>query len=70
MQTVPPIVALILLAVLVSSLLPTLPVLAGGLLAAGAALGSWAGWRAGRARSPRVVELPVQAPPRRRGRTA
>jgi threonine/homoserine/homoserine lactone efflux protein len=66
MQTVPPIVALILLAVLASALLPTLPVLAGGLLAVGAALGSWAGWRAGVARRPQVAELPVQAPSRHR----
>lgn len=65
MQTMPPIVALILLAVLASALLPTLPVLAGGLLAVGAALGSWAGWRTGVARRPRVARLPVQAPPRR-----
>jgi threonine/homoserine/homoserine lactone efflux protein len=53
------VVTLVLLAVLVSSLLPTLPVLAGGLLTAGAALASWAGWKVGVARRPRLATVPV-----------
>jgi hypothetical protein len=42
------------------------PELAGALLAAGAGLGSWAGWRAGLARRPRPVTVPVPARRRRR----
>jgi hypothetical protein len=34
-------------------------VLAGGLLTAGAALASWAGWKVGVARRPRLATVPV-----------
>ena len=53
---------------LATALLPELPAVAGGLLAAGAALGAWAGWKAGLARRPRpaVVAVPVRRPDRRR----
>jgi len=61
------IVLFALLGALTTLFLPTLPVLAGGLLAAGGALAGWAGWRAGALRRPRPVPIPVpvEATPRR-----
>jgi hypothetical protein len=51
------------LAVLATSLLGSLPIVAGGLLAAGAVVGSWAGWKAGLARRPRAVLAHVPSGP-------
>jgi hypothetical protein len=59
---------LVLLAALTTLFLPTLPVLAGGLLAAGGALAAWAGWAAGVAKRPRLQPIPVEEPSRRRAR--
>jgi hypothetical protein len=62
------IVVLVFLAGLATQLLPTLPVLAGGLLAAGGALAAWAGWVSGVAKRPRLRPIPVEPRSRRRGR--
>ena len=45
---------------------PSVPLVAGGLMAGGAALGAWAGWKAGLARRPRPAVATVAARPRRR----
>jgi hypothetical protein len=60
-------VLLTLLGALTTLFLPILPVLAGGLLAAGGALAGWAGWRAGGLQRPRPlpVPVPVEDRPRR-----
>jgi threonine/homoserine/homoserine lactone efflux protein len=62
------VVGMVLLAALAvglaTAVLAELPLLAGGLLAGGAALGAWAGWRAGLARRPQPAVVP--APVRRR----
>jgi threonine/homoserine/homoserine lactone efflux protein len=64
------VLAMLLLAALAvgsaTALLAEVPVLAGGLMAVGAALGAWAGWKAGLARRPRPAV--VTAPVRRRRR--
>jgi len=62
------IAVLVLLAGLTTMFLPTLPVLAGGLLAAGGALAAWAGWAAGLAKRPRLQPIPVEESTRRQRR--
>jgi hypothetical protein len=77
MPTVPlvtavPVILLAVLAALAGGgaglMLAEWPLLAGALLAGGAGLGSWAGWRAGLARRPRPATVPVPTPGRRRRR--
>ena len=65
-----PVLTMVLLAALAvglaTALLAELPLIAGGLMAGGAALGAWAGWKAGLARRPRPAVATVPVRPRRR----